>query len=54
VTETWTVGMAAAVLPDISGIWGAGGGRVSVSGLDSGLSSEARVSRSAGFPVTGS
>jgi hypothetical protein len=47
-------GTVAAVLPDISGIWGAGGGLVSVSGLDSGLGSEARVSRLAGFPVTGS
>jgi hypothetical protein len=46
--------VTAGVLPDISGVWGVGGGLVVVLGLDSGLSSEVRVSRSAGFPVTGS
>jgi hypothetical protein len=54
VMETWTAGTAAAVLPDMSGVWGVGGGPVVVSGLDSELGSEARDSRSAGFPVTGS
>jgi hypothetical protein len=54
VTETWTAGTAAGVLPDISGVWGVGGGLVVVSGLDSGLGSEVRVSRSAEFLVMGS
>jgi hypothetical protein len=44
-------GTAAGVLPDISSVWGVGGGLVVVSGLDLGLGSEARDSRSAGFPV---
>jgi hypothetical protein len=51
VMETWTVGTATGVLPDISGAWGVGRGLVLVSGLDLALGSEARDSRLAGFPV---
>jgi hypothetical protein len=43
----------AGVLPDISGVWGVGGGLVVVLGLDSGLGSEVRDSRSVGFLVMG-
>jgi hypothetical protein len=49
VVETWTAGTAVGVLPDISGVWGVGGGLVVVSGLDSGLDSEVRDLRSAGW-----
>jgi hypothetical protein len=54
VMETWMAGMAAGVLPDISGAWGVGGGLVLVLGLDLVLGSEVRDLRLAGFLVTGS
>jgi hypothetical protein len=47
-------GTAPGALPDISGVWGLGGGLVVVSGLESGLGSEVRDLRLAGFPVMGS
>jgi hypothetical protein len=47
-------GMAAGTLPDILDAWGVDAGLVVVLGLDLELGSEARDSRSAGFPVTGS
>jgi hypothetical protein len=50
--ETWTAG-AAAVIPDIFGDCGGGGGLV-VLELVSVDGSAAMDSRSAGFPVTGS